>query len=168
MAMKHFSGWRLNGRRIINELYKHAFILENNMVIVDKLPYSYTPLAKYETIETDFGEMDLLDRTFISFIHGDHYYYVQLGGNPFMDCIYIKVKLLPENGNHFIPQNVCGSELLLGEWFDKNEYAFLTDDEISAVAKKLIAWLINAQLTHTASSDGAPLVKLRISPNFNP
>lgn len=167
MATKHYRGWQLNGRRIINELYKHAFTRENGIQIVDKLPYTRTPLAIYETIKTDFDEMELLDRTFISFIHGGYYYYVQLGNNPFMDCIYIKTKLLSNHKESFIPQNTCGSELPLDKWFNKNEYAFLTDGEISAIAKRLIAWLVKAQPTHIASTNGIPLVKLRISPNFN-
>ena len=156
MRKLYLRGYNLNAAKILHELLSVARSRGAKRVVN---PW----LDKYLIIDQVENKEYLLEcETYMSYVYDGIYYYVQLGHNPFMDCMYTK-EFVASDGT--ISRNGYIYELPW-EWFPfDNEYAHMNEEEIRTAAEALFEYLVHAPCTtiHPEKNRG----KINLEENAN-
>lgn len=138
-------GWPLNAARILDRMIDNIY--DAGGYLVERWPFVDTANGFYVKKEYEPGSPELLlrARSYISFVINETYVYVQLSSNPFMDCFYTKEIVI----NGTISRNPAGIDLPWVWFAGDNEYAYLTDKEVSTSAERLFEWLCAATYTQS-------------------
>ena len=136
-------GYNLNAAKILDKMID--IVVSNGGSLVETKPYVITPRLYVVKDESQPGapEEILRVRSYVEFVLNETFYYVQLGGNPFLDCLYIKENIYDETVSS--PQK--GAELSLSWFVGKSEYAHLDDDAVVKNAQALFQHLLEQPVT---------------------
>ena len=131
-------GYNFNAARILDRMID--LVKEAGGYLVDTAPFVLEPRQFVIPDENQPGspELTLRATTYIEFVLNGRFLYVQLGSNPFLDCLYVS----ENTDGSTISAAAEGREMNISDWWvGYSEYDYLDAKGVEANAKALLAYL---------------------------